>query len=144
MNFTTAERMCKKTVLMFLGYMKMGSEERKKSVFIIFVTYGSKTSFPWGKRGITHESRVFFLQYICIPSHLPLWWPLFISACSWGACLAGQHFWRGGSHRQGGLRQSSGHGVWDPAAAQHPEEPLCKTQLFLLQTLCNIFLIFFF
>lgn len=60
MSFTTAERMSKKRVLMFLGDMKMGSEKREKSVFIIFVTYGSKTSFPCGKR-IARESRIFFL-----------------------------------------------------------------------------------
>lgn len=59
-SFTTAERMSKKRVLMFLGDMKMGSEKREKSVFIIFVTYGSKTSFPCGKR-IARESRIFFL-----------------------------------------------------------------------------------
>lgn len=47
-NFNTAERMSKKTVLMFLGDMKMGREERKKSVFIVFVTCDSKTktNFP--------------------------------------------------------------------------------------------------
>lgn len=62
-NFSTVERTSKETALMFLGDMKMGAEERKKSVFIIFVTYGSKTkpSFPRGKRGIAHESRLFFL-----------------------------------------------------------------------------------
>lgn len=42
---------------MFLGDAKMGAEEKKKDVTIIFGTYDNnakKKSFPWGKRGTAH------------------------------------------------------------------------------------------
>ena len=48
MKFSTVKRTSKKTLLMFLGAVKMGAEERKKTVIVIFGTYGSETkkSFP--------------------------------------------------------------------------------------------------
>lgn len=50
MNFSKVKRTSKKTLVMFLGDVKMGAQERQKTVIIIFGTYGSKTKKKFSQK----------------------------------------------------------------------------------------------
>lgn len=95
-NISTVKRTSKKPLLMFIGDVKMGPEERKKTV-IIFGTYGSKMKkvFPEGKEEPPMRAGNFFSKLICLPSHLRVMATVHLqdSARSSVTCLAGQQLW---------------------------------------------------
>lgn len=58
---------------MFLGDVKMGAQERKKTVIIIFGTYGSKTKKKFSlkkKRNSLWEQDISSVSIFAVPSHL--------------------------------------------------------------------------
>lgn len=79
---------------MFIGDVKMRAEERKKTVIIIFGTYGSKMKkvFPEGREELPMRAGNFFSKPICLPSHLRVMATVHLqdSARSLVTCLAGQ------------------------------------------------------
>lgn len=97
MNISTVKRTSKKPLLLFIGDVKMGAEERKKTVIIIFGTYGSKLKkvFPEGKEEPRMRAGNFFSNPICLPSYLRVMATVHLqdSARSLVTCLAGQRLW---------------------------------------------------
>lgn len=121
----------KKTLLVFLGDVKMGAEERKETMIIILRTQQQlgmvvkvKNVFPEGKEELVKRAGYFFYKRICFTSRLCVMAAFHLqdSACSLVAYLAGQQLWRGPT-AWGELWLCSGHGVPGRAGAQHATEP---------------------